>query len=83
LSMTAKVDTDDTSGARISAAVGVTEPEMLNSPQHALEASRAAEQVVQKIIEDNMAGALPHEEGGSAAAVEEAKNESATATVSN
>lgn len=83
LSMTAKVDTDDTSGARISAAVGVTEPEMLNSPQHALEASRAAEQVVQRIIEDNMAGALPHEEGGSAAAVEEAKNESATATVSN
>ncbi len=55
LSMTARVHTDDTSGARLSDTVGTTEPEMLHTPESTLQATRLAEEAVQRIISRNMA----------------------------
>ncbi|MGQ7844765.1 HlyD family efflux transporter periplasmic adaptor subunit [Granulosicoccus sp. 3-233] len=82
LSMTARVDTDDTSGARVSDTVGVTEPETLITPQTALQASRGAEEAIQRIIHRNMTGSVS-ETTSSDGTIKDALNDLSVSGVTN
>ncbi len=83
LSMTARVDTSDTSGSRISTTANATETEMLNSPQTTLEARLAADREVQRIISSNMTGSVSPQSASSDGVPQEAMDDSSAATVNN
>lgn len=83
LSMTARVDTNDTTGARLSATASVEAPETLNTPLTALEETRAAEEEVQRIISANMTGSAAPRPNEASDVVREAQSESGATGISN